>query len=114
MYKERKDWLERIKLNKLKIGHGFIFPDCETIFLKLLTHRKIKDSQSFLQKTKDIVFTKKRYLYSLDIVSLCTNMRSNDVINRISNYFKKLTIMFSTNVFKVGSKFYKQINGLPM
>ena len=65
-------------------------------------------------------------------------MRSNDVINRISNYmikhltsininelgFKKLlTIMFSTNVFKVGSKFYfiyfsskfyKQINGLPM
>jgi hypothetical protein len=49
-------------------------------------------------------------------------MRSNGVKNRISNYmikhltglninelgFKKLlTIMFSTNVFKVGSKFFK-------
>jgi len=56
-------------------------------------------------------------------------MRSNGVKNRISNYmikhltslninelgFKKLlTIMFSKNVFKEGSKFYKQINGLPM
>ena len=93
------------------------------------TESYIQDSQNFIQQTKDIVFKNKPYLYSLDIVSLYTNMKALDVINRISVFminhlnslnlnihgFRKLLfIMFNTNVFKVNSKYYKQIDGLPM
>ena len=96
----------------------------------LKTETYIKDSQNLIQKVKDIVFEKKPYLYSLDIVSLYTSIRKNhatqiitEFINEIGlNSFhmdivavnKLLEVMFSTNVFKFEESFYRQEEGFPM
>jgi len=94
------------------------------------TETYIKDSQNLIQKVKDMIFEKKPYLYSLDIVSLYTNIRKDhatqiitEFINEIGlNSFhldivavnKLLKILFSTNVFKFEESFYKQEEGFPM
>jgi hypothetical protein len=93
------------------------------------TETYIKDSQNLIQKTKDIVFEKEPFIYSLDIVSLYTNIIPNNAIEKITQFMSKflncyyidiigfnklLKIMFNTNVFKFETKFYKQIKGLPM
>ena len=93
------------------------------------TETYIKDSQNLIQKTKDLVFDKEPYIYSLDIVSLYTNIIPNNAIDKITHFMRRfldcfdidiiglnklLKIMFNTNVFKFDTKFYRQIKGLPM
>jgi hypothetical protein len=93
------------------------------------TETYIKDSQNLIQETKDIIFDKEPYLYSLDIVSLYTNIIPSDATYKITLFMNKflncfdinivgfnklLNIMFNTNVFSFEKNFFKQIKGLPM
>ena len=74
-------------------------------------------------------FENKPFLYSLDIVSLSTNIIQNHATQLITEFMNKyldsfhinivalnklIKIMFGTNVFKFEESFYRQIQGLPM
>ena len=93
------------------------------------TETYIKDSQNLIQKIKDMKFENKPFLYSLDIVSLYTNIIQNHATQLITEFMNKyldsfhinivalnklIKIMFGTNVFKFEESFYRQIQGLPM
>jgi hypothetical protein len=93
------------------------------------TETYIKDSQHLIQKLKDVQFENEPLLYSLDIVSLYTNINPTDATYKITDFMNNyinssninivalnifLKIMFDTNVFKYERSFYKQIKGLPM
>jgi hypothetical protein len=93
------------------------------------TETYLKDSQNLIQRIKDFVFDQEPFLYSLDIVSLYTNIRQEDATLKITDFmsrrldsvnlnifalYKLISLMFKTNVFSFDKKFYKQITGLPM
>ena len=94
------------------------------------TETYIKDSQNLIQKIKDVIFEKKPYLYSLDIVSLYTSIRKDHATQIITEFINEiglnsfhldivavnqlLKILFSTNVFKFEESFYRQEEGFPM
>ena len=93
------------------------------------TETYIKDSQNLIQKLEDMTFEKKPFLYSLDIVSLYTSIRTEHATQVITEFMSKyldsfhlnivalynlISIMCTTNVFKFEEDFFKQIVGLPM
>jgi hypothetical protein len=93
------------------------------------TETYIKDSQNLIQKLEDMTFEKKPFLYSLDIVSLYTSIRTEHAIQVITEFMSKyldsfhlnivalynlISIMCTTNVFKFEKDFFKKIFGLPM
>ena len=54
------------------------------------TETYIKDSQNLIQKVKDMIFEKKPYLYSLDIVSLYTNIRKDHATQIITEFINEI------------------------
>ncbi len=60
--------------------------------LKLIvikTETYLRDSQNLIQKIKDLYFEEEPYLYSLDIVSLYTNINQGSILIKLSilNFF---------------------------
>jgi len=93
------------------------------------TESYIKDSQNLIQLTKDIKFTKKPYIISLDydnlylsinpvhatklITEFMNHILNNQHINIVA-FNKLLKLMFNTNFFKYKNSFYQQIKGIAM
>ena len=93
------------------------------------TETYIKDSQNLIQKTENICFEKKPFLYSLDFESLYSNILPEHAINLITNFLigkinndnidilainKFLKLIFNNNIFTCNKKYYKQNKGLSM
>ena len=93
------------------------------------TETYIKDSQNLIQKTENICFEKKPFLYSLDFESLYSNILPEHAINLITNFLigkinndnidilainKFLKLIFNNNIFTCNKKYYKQNKGLAM
>ena len=93
------------------------------------TETYLKDSQNLIQKINNLYFEEEPYLYSLDIVSLYTNINQLHAIDTITEFMSRyldnfhidiigfnvlLKIMFNSNVFMFDENFFKQIYGLPM
>ena len=93
------------------------------------TETYLKDSQNLIQKINNLYFEEEPYLYSLDIVSLYTNINQSHAIDTITEFMSRfldnfhidiigfnmlLKIMFNSNVFMFDENFFKQICGLPM
>ena len=93
------------------------------------TETYLRDSQNLIQKINNLYFEKEPYLYSLDIVSLYTNINQSHAIDTITEFMSRyidnfhiniigfnilLKIMFNSNVFTFDENFFKQICGLPM
>ncbi len=90
----------------------------------------LRDSQNLIQKTENLNCDPDTELYSMDFVSLYTNMNSKHTIDTIMNYlaeekflctditlysiFKFLEMMFFKNVFEFNDWFFIQTNGLAM
>ncbi len=93
----------------------------------------LKDSTNLIQELDNInldnVNIERIEIYSMDFESLYTNIKSNDAINKITEYlsrnfnnshinniglFEILTLIFKNNIFEFNNKYYNQINGLIM
>ena len=89
----------------------------------------LKDSQNLLQNTNNIVCNEKTELFSMDFVSLYTNINSKHAIDTLMDFLNKnfksfhidnygfskiLKLIFYNNVFEFEKKFYIQTNGLAM
>ena len=80
-----------------------------------------------IQKINNLYFEEEPYLYSLDIVSLYTNINQSHAIDTITEFMSRyldnfhidiigfhmlLKIMFNSNVFFFDENFFKQICSL--
>lgn len=65
----------------------------------MTTETYLKDSQNLIQKIKDIVFDKEPYLYSLEIVSLYTNIRQEDATLKITEFMSRRLESTNLNIF---------------
>ena len=61
------------------------------------TETYLKDSQNLIQKIKDMKFENKPFLYSLDIVSLYTNIIQNHATQLITEFMNKYLDSFHIN-----------------
>ncbi len=93
----------------------------------------LKDSTNLIQELDNINLDgydlKDINIYSMDFESLYTNIKSEDAINKITDYLSKhwfsehinntaifeiLKMIFENNVFEFNKNYYNQINGLIM
>ena len=106
------------------IDINIIFKKYEKVLIKVSTHNNLNIlnclyfilyfSQNLIQKINNLYFEEEPYLYSLDIVSLYTNINQSHAIDTITDFMFRyldnfhidiidfhmlLKIMFNSNVF---------------
>ena len=90
----------------------------------------IKDSQDFIQKTKNIKIPENYFLVTADFVSLYSNINHDDCLFMLTDFFKDklsnfehlsieafhsiLKLVLNYNFFKYKDLFFKQIKGIAM
>jgi hypothetical protein len=95
----------------------------------LRTESYIKDSQNFIQKTKDIVIPVGYTIATADFTALYSNIDHEDCLSSLTEFFKDkldsehitikgfhmiLKLVLENNYFKFGNRFFKQKLGIAM